>query len=358
VNAPSFVLITVLCLWTSPPGQGQITVVQPTYEITYPAPTVDGNSPAFWEDGRMKVYTSTGFPVSMSGNSLFDLWMDDDPAVTPDSHYPLWIEAVWRDQDGRVYGWYHHEPPGLCGGKLSAPQIGAVVSSDGGRTFQDLGIVLASGDPINCSARNGYFAGGHGDFSVILDQERRYFYFLFTNYGGPPEQQGVALARMEFEGRERPMGRVTKLYQGSWNEPGVGGAMTPVLPARTAWERSDTDSFWGPAVHWNTYLQRYVVVLNRSCCSANWPQEGIYISFVTDLADVSGWSAPARILSARDIGFAPGYYPQVFGTRPGETDSLAGQSARLFVKGVSKWQISFYLPEPDSPAPVELPQDR
>jgi hypothetical protein len=247
-----------------------------------------------------------------------------------------------------VYGWYHHEPSGLCGGKLSAPQIGALVSSDGGQTFHDLGIVLSSGDPINCAARNGFFAGGHGDFSVILNRERQYFYFLFTNYGGPPQNQGVAVARMAFEDRANPLGAVMKFHQGEWTEPGIGGAVTPVLPARVAWENSGADSYWGAAVHWNTYLERYVVVLNRACCSPNWPQEGIYIMFNSDLSDVHGWSAPAKILDDSQIGFAPGYYPQIFGTAPGETDSLAGQSPRLFVKGVSKWQLTFYDPEAGS----------
>ena len=343
VTTPSaFAILFLLAGALSP---AQVVIVQPTYEIRMPAPTVDGNSPAFWEDGVIRVYTSTGIPISMSGASIFDLRWDGAPAVDSASHYPLWIEAVWRDEDGSVYAWYHHEPSGLCGGKLTAPQIGALVSSDGGQTFQDLGIVLASGDPINCSARNGFFAGGHGDFSVILDREHQYFYFLFSNYGGPAQNQGVAIARMRFEDRARPRGAVTKFYQGGWDEPGIGGAVTPALPARVPWESSNADSFWGPAVHWNTFLQRYVVVLNRACCNTNWPQEGIYILFSSDLSDVHSWTAPAKILDESEIGFAPGYYPQIFGAAPGETDSLAGQSARLFVKGVSKWQLFFYDPE-------------
>jgi hypothetical protein len=80
------------------------------------------------------------------------------------------------DGDGTIYGWYHNEPGGICsGGKLTAPRIGAVVSYDGGDTFFDLGLVLSSGDPPDCNAKNGFFAGGHGDFSVILDRDQAYF---------------------------------------------------------------------------------------------------------------------------------------------------------------------------------------
>ena len=127
----------------------------------------------------------------MSGPDLFNLVQSAPPEVTPRDHYPIWIESAWRDDDGSIYAWYHHEPGGVCpNNSLTAPKIGALVSTDGGVTFTDLGIILATGDPLNCDAENGFFAGGHGDFSVILDQDRRYFYFLFGNYSGPPEHQG------------------------------------------------------------------------------------------------------------------------------------------------------------------------
>ena len=318
--------------------------VEDAQPVRLPAPTVDGNSPGVWIDGEFRVFTSTGEPVSMNGQGILDLIMSDAPKVTPADHYPLWIEAVWRDDDGTIYAWYHHEPGGICGGKLTAPEIGALVSTDGGRTFQDLGIVLASGDGLNCGAQNGFFGGGHGDFSVVLDRDRRFFYFLFTNYGGSAENQGIAIARMAFEDRAQPVGAVHKLASGAWGQPGVGGAVTPLVPARVAWDFSGTDSFWGPAIHWNTAIERYVVLLNRACCKPRWPQEGIYAMFGRDLAEPSTWTAPSKILDDSQIGSAPGYYPQVFGLGAQETDTLAGQLPRLFIKGISKWQIYFSLP--------------
>lgn len=323
-----------------------------------PAAMVDGNSPGFWVDGELRVYTSTGAqPEAMSGRDIASLQMAEHPVVTPGDHYPIWIESVWRDEDGTVYGWYHHEPSGLCGGKLTAPKIGAVVSEDGGKTFRDLGIVLESGDPVNCNAQNGFFGGGHGDFSVILDRERHYFYFLFGSYGGPWWTQGVAMARMAFEDRAQPVGAVHKYADGAWTEPGIGGAVTPILPPRVGWNFEDTDSFWGPAIHWNTAIERYVVLLNRACCDKGWPQEGIYIMYGTDLSDPATWTYPQKILDDADIGFAPGFYPQVFGTGEGETDSLAGQSPRLFVKGVSKWEIHFTPPPSATPPPAAGPDE-
>ncbi len=96
------------------------------------------------------------------------------------------------------------------------------------------------------------------------------------------------------------------------------------------------DAFWGPSVHWNTYLNSYVILLNRACCSG-WTQEGIYISEITNLENPSTLSAPHKILST------PYWYPQVIGVDKGaqETDKLAGRVARLYVHGESHWELVF-----------------
>jgi hypothetical protein len=247
------------------------------------------------------------------------------------------------DTDGVLFAWYHHEPSGLCGdsSRLTAPEIGAAISFDGGKTLEDLGIVLKTGEYLNCDARNGYFVGGHGDFSVVPDRDRNYFYFVFSNYGGPIEEQGVVVARMAYEDRFGPAGAVWKYKDGDWNEPGLGGRMTAIYPATKAWEFEDADSFWGPAVHWNTYLEKYVVLLNHACCEEGWLQEGIYLTYVTDLGDPAGWGKPTKLLDAENIGFRAGFYPQVIGLEEGETDSVSGWYARLYIQGISKWEIMF-----------------
>lgn len=310
---------------------------------------VDSNSPAFWHDGELTVLNSWGFPALSRGPDQFQQQLADPIELDDQEHLPLWIEAVWKDPDGVLYGWYHHEPQNLCPGTtLTAPRIGAVVSFDGGRTFRDLGIVLESGDPVDCSAKNGFFAGGHGDFSVIPGRYRKHLYFLFTNYGGSRESQGVVVARMAIADRNSPAGAVWKYYAGNWTEPGLGGRTTPIFPAQVNWQRPDADSLWGPSVHWNTYLRSYVMLLNRSCCSPGWPQEGIYISYNRDLGNPSGWTRPTALLRPK------GWYPQILGTRPGDSDTRAGQTARLYVNGVSEWTIWFNrtpLPPEEDPVP-------
>ncbi len=326
--------------------------------LRYPSSVVDGNSPGLWVDGKLKVYTSTGNLLKMSGSDYQSLYMDVPPLIDTSAHQPMWIESVWRDpEDGVVYGWYHHEPGGYCPGRgLTMPSIGALISRDGGDTFEDLGIVLSSGDAPNCSAQNGFFAGGHGDFSVILDQKGEYFYFLFDNYGGAASTQGVTMARLAFEHRADPKGHIFKYHAGQWEQEGIGGRTTPVLPVKVGWERSNTDAFWGPSVSWNAYARRYVIMLNRACCRPEWPQEGVYISYADDIANPSSWTTPVKILTPAQIGFAPGFYPQLVGMNPGESDSLTGQVSRIYVKGISRWELVFPYVAPLPPAPEPEPE--
>jgi hypothetical protein len=305
---------------------------------------IDGNSPAFWRDGKLTLFTSIGVPERIShAPNQFGPWTSEIVEGDIQDHYPVWVESAWMDADGILFAWYHHEPIGLCGddSRLTAPEIGAAVSFDGGKTLQDLGIVLKSGEDLNCEARNGYFAGGHGDFTVVPDRDQRYFYFIFSNYSGAINEQGIAVARMAYEDRFGPVGAVWKYRDGGWNEQGIGGHVTAIYPANKSWEYEDANAFWGPSVHWNTYLQKYVVLMNRACCQVGWLQEGIYISYLSDLSDPSTWGQPSKLLDAENIGFRAGFYPQVMGLEDGETDSIAGFYARLYIQGISRWEIIF-----------------
>ena len=102
-------------------------------------------------------------------------------------------------------------------------------------------------------------------------------------------------------------------------------------------------------IHWNTYLQEYVMVVNRTKDS---PVEhrGLYVSFNRDLGDPKGWSKPQKFMDREQATHADpkktglGWYVEVMGTEKGQTDKLAGQKARLFVDGESPWEITFRKP--------------
>jgi hypothetical protein len=283
------------------------------------------------------LYNSTGDgPIKSTGRNQLQLGQSQPVVLGPSIHRPYWIEATWMDEDGSILAWYHHEPQGLCGkAPLTAPEIGALSSRDGGNSFIDLGVILQSGYALDCSAQNGYFAGGHGDFSVILGKNRKYFYFVFSNYGGPSEAQGVTVARLPFDRRNNPYGAVQKYYQGQWLEPGIGGRVTAIFPAKVSWNRPDADAFWGPSVHWNSHLNTFVMLMNRACCTPGWPQEGVYVSFNPALANPRNWTPPEKIIDG------VGWYPQVVGFGSEGTDKFAGERARLYVFGVSDWVMQF-----------------
>jgi len=314
---------------------GQRAEVRPAYPIILPGLS-DSNNPAHWIDGNMAIIQSFGLPMISRISGSSGAFKARPVPLNSYTHYPLWIESTWVDDSGVVYAWYHHESS-ACGGDLVTPEIGALISSDGGHSFTDLGIIMESAYGPDCTSQNGYFAGGNGDFTVLLDSSREYFYFYFSNYSGPLDSQGLAVARLAFADRADPVGKAWKFFQGGWDEPGLLGRDTAILPAHESWNSAYTDSFWGPSLHWNTFLNQYVMLLNRSCCETGFPSEGIYVSFNPDLGDPGGWTLPEKILGADEAD----WYPQVIGLEAGMTDKLAGETTRLFIKGESRWEIVF-----------------
>jgi hypothetical protein len=315
---------------------------------------VDCNNPVHWDGGTMYVFCSIGYADRGEGVDLLSL---KGPSVR--THYDneadpsiggRWIEATFKHENGALYGWYHNEPPDVCGPlkRLTAPRIGAVISLDNGLNWKDLGIILtAPPDSLYCETANRYFAGGNGDFSVILDRQSRYFYFLISTYNRDVAEQGVTIARMAFADRDKPVGKVFKWYKGAWGEPGLGGHVTPIFPAASDWHQEKVDVFWGPSIHYNAHLDQYVILMNRAI-DREWSQEGIYVTFCSDLAKPKGWATPVKVFDGR--GFAPRrhdwWYPQVIGIDASsrETDKLAGRVARFFIRGKSAWEIVFLRP--------------
>jgi hypothetical protein len=326
---------------------------------------VDCNSPSHWDGDTMYIFSSAGQPFRAEGPDLFHLSKESQRTTYDNQKGPdgkvfnggRWIECTHKAEDGKLYGWYHNEPGGLCPGTtLTAPRIGAVVSTDNGMNWKDLGIVLkAPDDSLFCGTPNRYFAGGNGDFSMMVDAKKEYVYFLIGTYHKDPNEQGVSIARMRYADRDEPTGKVFKWHDDKWQEPGLGGHVTPIFPATIDWHKPNADVFWGPSIHWNTHLKQYVILLNRAK-DKDWAQEGIYVTFNPDVADPRGWSKPVRIVKPDQLEESK-WYPQVVGLNAAakETDKLSGQVARLFVAGRSKWELVFL--RPGEKAPESKPAD-
>ena len=321
---------------------------------------VDSNSPAVWDlvDGapRLHVFTSTAGVIRRSeGADLAELSPASAVAWTVAPEQGVWMEAVVSDEAGTWYGYYHHERAGVvCGdsGKV-LPRIGAASSRDRGLTWDDLGPILeAPPDSHVCDTTNHYFHGGVGDLSVMLDPDRQYLYLFYSEYLNDLSGQGVAMARLAWADRDAPSGRLDIWNQQAWVPPSEVTAVddnghavasswlypvgTPLFPTTRSWHDADggANAFWGPSVHWNWYLSRYVMLLNRTS-DVNFTQEGIYVSFSEALEQPGYWSEPRQILQG---GL---WYPQVMGLGTNDNDKTAGQVARLFLSGSSSYFIQF-----------------
>jgi hypothetical protein len=320
---------------------------------------VDSNSPAVWDrvDGRdlLHVFTSfDGFPSLAVGTAVQRLGAAQRVALTGFEGGGYWLEAVVKDVDGTLYGYYHNERPATeCGDESKVvPRIGAARSTDHGQTWEHLGILVESSRlTFDCDTVNKYFVGGVGDMSVMLDPESKDLYIFYSEYSREVSSQGVGVARLLWADRDDPAGKVSIWRSGTWRPArevrqmlGDGTtrirhiypSATPLFPTTDSWHDGNrsTDAFWGPSIHWNTYLQQYVILLNRAK-NAVFDTEGIYVSFSPVLHDPSQWSAPQRILKGGS------WYPQVIGIDAAGSDKIAGEWARFFLTGRSDYIIQF-----------------
>ena len=334
----ALILVSVMVL-TPSAAVGQSVVLREAPLVKFPSAT-DSNSPCHWNGDTFYTLNSQGHPFLSSGSDQFHLGKPARCEYDNKVNGGRWIECTWKADDGTLYGWYHNEPGGLCPGThLTAPKIGAARSIDNGLNWIDLGIVLEAPPNTNdCSAKNGFFVGGNGDFSCMLDSKKRFMYLFISTYFAGLDEQGVSVARMSWLHRDSPAGKVWKYRSGKWDQPGVGGRVSAIFPAKISWVREDADAFWGPAVHWNTHLQCYVMLLNRTRYKPGWPQEGVYISFTRDIGDPASWTEPRKILNGG------GWYPEVFGVDSAakETDKLVGRQARFYMHGSSVHEMIFF----------------
>jgi hypothetical protein len=319
---------------------------------------IDSSNPLVWElvDGTPRLFVLTswgGLPIHSAGPSLERLQRGELAIFDPHPGDGVWMEAIVPDVGGTWYGFYHHERPARPCGRddRQLPNIGAARSFDHGRTWQDLGIILdAPPQSYVCESGNRFVFGGVGDVTAALDADGQTLYLYFSQYMRDPSAQGVAVARLAWADRDAPIGKLSIWNDGAWlpvsrasdveaggSESWIYPAGTPLVPATRPFHDSSAaaDVFWGASIHWNTYLEQYVMLLNRAR-DDQFNNEGIYVSFAPGLDDPRRWSEPRKIMNGG------GWYPQAVGLEAGRgTDRLAGQRARFFLTGKSEHTIEF-----------------
>ena len=317
----------------------------------------DSSNPLVWTatGGVPELFVITswgGVPVRSSGASIERLHRGEPVTFATHPGHGVWMESIISDDGGTWYSYYHHERPAdECGrAERQLPRIGAASSSDQGRTWHDLGIVLdAPAGTARCDSTNRFVLGGVGDVSALLDAEQKDVYLFFSQYLGGGERQGVAVARIAWADRDEPAGKASIFDAGVWlpataigDEP-MQWSYPPGTPLARATRpfhdgNSAADVFWGASIHWNTYLEQYVMILNRAK-DENFGSEGIYLSYSPSLAEPLRWTPPEKLLGGGE------WYPQVVGVENGSgTDRLAGRRARFFMIGKSNRLIEFERP--------------
>jgi hypothetical protein len=323
---------------TSSPFAVDFAPAEPMLLHRAPLRRTDSNSPLRRHAGRTLTFVSHYLPRGHTlrcetagdwpNGQYEDVRLLDDP--TPD--VGKWIQSVWQDPDGRLFGWYHGEVF-FEDSRLFVPHIGALVSADQGRSWMLLGeLMRASPAGVDMTYQNGFLAGGYGDFCVVPDGAGEWFYLHYSCYGPDEARQGVSVARYPIAARDRPP-ELELWCDGAWRR--VADA-TPIFPAKRGWRHRDPDAFWGPAIHYNHALGCFVMLLNWTMGGkADMVQRGVFISFNKDLADPTGWSEPLQIVKHGS------WYPQAIGLGPEEGDTLAGAEARFFMSGFSAWTMRF-----------------
>lgn len=310
----------------------------------------DGNSPVRIGHDRARVYFSNYQPV---GHTLRrcgprDLSIVEQPVPVTwsndtDPRIGKWIEAIWQPRGGPLRGWYHAEEPAPCtAGQLYLPFVGEAASDDNGLTWRCVRELLRlPADRADCGWRNGFFAGGYGDLSVVPDRSGQALYLFFSSYHPAEDAQGVAVLRLPMD---PPSGASLWWTAAGWQAVGKLRPK-PLWPAVRSFRHRDPDSFWGPAVHYNRSLEAYVMLLNHTADGdGDLRQEGIYASMNVRIDDPAGWTAPLQIVRGG------AWYPQAVGMEDGCGDTEVAATARFFMSGFSGWEVEFSRPTGRHPA--------
>jgi len=344
-----------------------------------------------WGNARDLKFASGLTPAEAFGSDTADFTEPSLPQVAPVGsttglHGAVWFETVYQDKTdatGRtLYALYHNEnyasnlpynpatgqgylnknwPQGLQGPTSPAAvcRIGIMKSTDGGRSWQNKGLLLEDLQPrliLKPHNTSNTFAGGVGDPSAVANGD--YLYVFYGEYGFPGQYdsanynpldehagQCISIARIALKDLDSPTGKAYrwdgKAFAAPWN--GVGGPVQnlQIAPKDGGGPASSPGGgfYWGPSVSWNEYLQCWVMLMGK-VTGPSWAGSSIHISFNPnkDLgagANAQQWTTPKLLLDR------PGYflwYPslQPLGSpediKQRHTSTRLGQRARLYVK--------------------------
>jgi hypothetical protein len=214
-----------------------------------------------------------------------------------------WLMSVFRKERDTLIGFYHAEDHWV---RATNPE-GIAWKSIARTTSNNNGFNWSEGTQIITSSKTKPQAltwGGVGDNCVIWDHKNNRWLCYY--------QEHWLMMAVSYDPEGKP-GTWFKYYNGDFNQPGLGGENTAIPGLKSI-------PGGNPSVHYNSYLERFVMVWH------SWVSLSIYISTSTDGIT---WEEP-KLLESKS-GSRRAWYPTIIG----RSDTDAGKIARLYYADIA-----------------------
>lgn len=214
-----------------------------------------------------------------------------------------WLMSIFRQEDNNLVGFYHAEDHWVVAKNptgIAWKSIARTTSSNNGASWSVGEQIITSATPKPETPT----WGGAGDNCVIWDHKNNRWICYY--------QEHWLMMAVSYDVEGKP-GTWYKYYNGEFSQPGLRGSSTAIPGLKSV-------PGGNPSVHYNTYLDRFVMVWH------SWVSLSIYIS--TSIDGVV-WEQP-RLLEPK-TGLRRAWYPTIIG----ESDTRAGKVARLYYADIA-----------------------
>jgi hypothetical protein len=175
--------------------------------------------------------------------------------------------------------------------------LGLAISSDQGLHWTDIGEVIRFNQPFSYTSNSAPFA--IGDPPLVRSPDGKYFYLYFQDWlkDGTATMASVARAPIAsvlqdaFGSDKHTAASFKKYYQGAWDQPGIGGVSSDLLP----------NSHYGGELNvvYDAYLHRYLMLNSdsqnysyaESIDGLQWT-DTIFLGMLGHVPDVAGYTGP------------------------------------------------------------------
>lgn len=214
-----------------------------------------------------------------------------------------WLMSVFRQEGNTLLGFYHAEDHWV----VATNPTGIAWKSIARTTSNDNGVSWSEGEQIITSPTakpNIPTWGGAGDNCVIWDDNHDRWLCYY--------QEHWLMMAVSYDVEGKP-GTWYKYYNGEFNQPGLGGESSAIPGLKSI-------PGGNPSVHYNSYLERFVMVWH------SWETVSVYIS--TSIDGIN-WEQP-KLLESKS-GPRRAWYPTIIG----KSDTEAGKIARLYYADIA-----------------------